>query len=91
MKLLLYDQLSVILVLQIEDIYNLCRNVESVMEMYLKELAELDRNTVHLMIDEYRETLDRQAKEHKKEISQCNQSLHLLYECIRDHPCPHHT
>ena len=38
-----------------EDLYNMCRNVESVMDMYSRELAELDKNTVHLMIDEYRE------------------------------------
>ena len=38
-----------------EDLYNMCRNVERVMDMYSRELAELDKNTVHLMIDEYRE------------------------------------
>ena len=29
-----------------EEIYELCRNVEKVMEMFSKELKELDRNTV---------------------------------------------
>jgi hypothetical protein len=41
-----------------QDIYDICQNVEEVMNMYSKELAELDRNTVKLMIDELQEELD---------------------------------
>ncbi len=33
------------------EIYGLCRNTEKVMDMYSKELQELDRNTVEYMID----------------------------------------
>jgi len=33
------------------EIYELCQNTEKVMDMYSKELQELDRNTVQYMID----------------------------------------
>lgn len=45
------------------DIYELCRNVEGVMRMFSKELLEMDRNTVKLMIDEMKEEIDRKTKE----------------------------
>lgn len=35
-----------------EQVYEICRNAERVMEMFSKELQELDRNTVQYMIDE---------------------------------------
>ena len=35
-----------------EDIYELCRNTEAVMELFSKELQILDENTVRYMIDE---------------------------------------
>ena len=38
-----------------EEIYTLCLNMERMMEMFSKELAILDRNTVKLMIDEMEE------------------------------------
>lgn len=40
------------------EIYELCLNVEKVMEMFSKELQELDRNTVQYMIDEMQEEID---------------------------------
>lgn len=40
------------------DIYNMCLNIEEVMNMFSKELAILDRNTVKYMIDELQEQLD---------------------------------
>ncbi len=43
-----------------EEVYEMCRNLERVMEMYSKELQELDRNTVQYMIDEMQETINRQ-------------------------------
>ena len=42
------------------EIYELCRNTEKVMDMYSKELQELDRNTVQYMIDEMGEEINRQ-------------------------------
>lgn len=54
-----------------EEAYRLCLNTEEVMLMFSKELAELDRNTVQLMIDEMGETINNQdkiIKEMKQEI-----------------------
>lgn len=41
-----------------EEIYDLCLNTEKVMNMVSKELLELDRNTVQLMIDEMQDEID---------------------------------
>ena len=40
------------------EIYELCLNVEKAMEMFSKELQEVDRNTVQYMIDEMQEEID---------------------------------
>lgn len=45
-----------------EEIYNICRNIERVMQMYSKELAELDRNTVQYMIEEQEKVIKEQAE-----------------------------
>ena len=41
-----------------EDIYQICLNTERVMEMYSKELDELDRNTTLYMIDHMKKEID---------------------------------
>lgn len=46
-----------------EEVYEMCRNTEKVMNMFSKELRELDRNTVQYMIDEMQEELEGKAKE----------------------------
>ncbi len=46
-----------------EEGYDICRNTERVMEMFSKELYELDRNTVQYMIDEQQERIDAQREE----------------------------
>ena len=43
-----------------EEICDLCLNTEKVMGMFSKELLELDRNTVQLMIDEMQDEIDSQ-------------------------------
>ena len=43
-----------------EHAYDICLNIEKVMEMFSKELHELDRNTVLYMIDEMQEEINRQ-------------------------------
>lgn len=43
-----------------EDVYELCLNTEKVMNMFSKELQELDRNTVQYMIDEMQNEIDSQ-------------------------------
>ena len=46
-----------------KEVYEMCRNTEKVMNMFSKELRELDRNTVQYMIDEMQEELEGKAKE----------------------------
>lgn len=41
-----------------EEVYEMCQSVEKVMEMFSKELLELDRNTVQYMIDEQQITIN---------------------------------
>lgn len=45
-----------------EDVYELCRNMEGIMQIFSKELLEMDRNTVKLMIDEMQEELQKQGQ-----------------------------
>lgn len=55
-----------------EEGYEICRNTERVMEMFSKELYELDRNTVQYMIDEQQDMIDAQKEEisaQKEELS----------------------
>ena len=40
------------------EIYEMCRDLEGVMQMYSKELQELDSNTVQYMIDQMQETIN---------------------------------
>ena len=42
-----------------EDIFQLCQNTERVMNMYSKELAQLDHNTAEYMVDEMQKDLDK--------------------------------
>ena len=41
-----------------QDLYNMCLNIERMMNMFSEELRILDRNTVKYMIDELQEELD---------------------------------
>ena len=43
-----------------EEVYAICLDTERVMEMFSKELLELDRNTVQYMIDEMQDEIDAQ-------------------------------
>lgn len=45
-----------------KQLYDMCLNVEGVMQMFSEELAILDRNTAKLMIDEYQEAADKAVK-----------------------------
>ena len=45
-----------------EHVYYICQNMERVMEMFSEELRILDRNTVHLMIDQMTEQIEGQKK-----------------------------
>lgn len=57
-----------------EDIYELCRNMEKVMGMFSKELLEMDRNTVKLMIDEMQDEADELLKERNQMIQERNKA-----------------
>ena len=46
-----------------EEVYELCRDTERMMEMFSKELQELDRNTVRYMVDEMQKEITEQKKE----------------------------
>lgn len=61
-----------------EQIYDICRNIEEVMSMFSKELRELDRNTVQLMIDEMQEELNRKTQSLQKINQQLNQKVNEL-------------
>lgn len=58
-----------------EEGYELCLNMERVMEMFSKELYELDRNTVQYMIDEMQDTIDAQ----KNELDKKDQTIEELH------------
>ena len=61
-----------------QQIYEMCLNVERVMEMFSKELQELDRNTVHYMIDEMQNEINRMGSElqqRKEELEQKDEEL----------------
>lgn len=53
-----------------QDVYDICQNTEEVMRMYSKELAELDRNTVKLMMDEMQAEIDQQKTQIKSQTAQ---------------------
>lgn len=68
-----------------EEGYGICLNTERVMEMFSKELYELDRNTVQYMIDEQEEAIEAQKAEisaQKAEISTQKEKLERQQEII---------
>lgn len=63
-----------------EEVYEMCRNIEGVMEMYSKELQELDRNTVQYMIDEMQETINRKNAVIEEQSEQLTELRRMLEE-----------
>ena len=45
-----------------QEIYQMCRNIEGVMDMFSEELHQLDRNTVQYMIDQMQEEIEEKDK-----------------------------
>ena len=69
-----------------DEVYNFCLNVEKVMEMFSKELKELDQNTVQLMIEEIQEELDAkdvEIKTQKKELESKDNRIRELEEKLK--------
>ena len=61
-----------------EEVYNLCLNVERMMNMFSKELLELDRNTVQYMIDEMQDEIDEKRAllcEQDQKLCEQNQTI----------------
>lgn len=77
-----------------QDLYEMCLNVERVINMYSKELQELDHNTVIYMIDEYQEKLNRtkaqldeakgQLDETKGQLDATKAQLNMANSAIAD-------
>ena len=70
-----------------EDVYELCRNMEGIMQIFSKELLEMDRNTVKLMIDEMQEELEkqnRQLREKDEEIAMMKQQMKELEKMLSE-------
>lgn len=56
-----------------DEIYWICQNTERVMEMFSKELLEMDRNTVQYMIEEQQAELDQKDKQLDQKDKQLDQ------------------
>lgn len=67
-----------------EEGYEICRNVEGVMEMFSKELYELDKNTVQYMIDEMQDTIDKQ----ENIICELKQGIKAIIGFMRESKIP---
>ena len=63
-----------------EDVYDLCLNSEKVMNMFSKELLELDRNTVQFMIDEMQDEIDSQKVQLQEKDTQLQEKDIQLQE-----------
>ncbi len=63
-----------------EDVYQLCRNVEGVMEIFSKELLEMDRNTVKLMVDLMQDEIEKQ----KQMIEEQGQTIEKQARILRE-------
>ena len=63
-----------------EDVYDLCLNTERVMNMFSKELLELDKNTVQYMIDEMQDEIDKQKVEIDKQKVEIDKQQFQLHE-----------
>ena len=59
-----------------QQVYDICRNIEEVMGMFSKELLEMDRNTVELMIDEMQDEIKQQKRLYSIEGNVPDPSLH---------------
>ena len=61
-------------------IYDMCRNIEGVMNMFSKELQLMDRNTAKYMIDELQEQLDSANEQLNSAHEQLNSANLIIQE-----------
>ncbi len=66
------------------EIYEMCRNLERVMQMYSKELQELDSNTVQYMIDEMQETINQKDAQLSQKDNEIKEQASQLSEKDRE-------
>lgn len=66
------------------QIYDICRNMERVMELFSEELRIMDRNTVQLMIDEMQEEIDGQKKSLAEKDEQLNQKDEQIEQHLKE-------
>ena len=69
------------------EIYRLCLNLERMIEMFSKELAKLDKNTVQYMIDEMQDTIDTQSQtidSQNQTIDSQNQTILKLQNTLEE-------
>ena len=72
------------------QVYDICLNIEEVMGMFSKELLELDRNTVELMIDEMQKQADNLRTQNEnmtlenEKLGLANENLVLENESIKN-------
>ena len=62
-----------------QQVYDICRNIEEVMGMFSKELLEMDKNTVELMIDEMQDEI----KQQKEVIEQKDSELQEMQKKMK--------
>ena len=63
-----------------DEVYTMCLNTEKMMNMFSKELAELDRNTVQYMIDEMQDEIDGMQSKIDGMKEQLNDKDIVIYE-----------
>ena len=68
-----------------EQVYDICQNIEGVMDMFSKELRILDRNTVQLMIDEMQEELEQKSEELEQKSEELEQKSEELEKIKKEY------
>ncbi len=69
-----------------EEAYGICLNMERVMDMFSKELYEMDKNTTQYMIDEMQGTIDKMQEEHTKAIEEMREEYtRAIEEMQKEH------
>ncbi|MDD4371088.1 MAG: hypothetical protein PHD56_08450 [Anaerostipes sp.] len=67
-----------------QQLYDYCQNIEGVMEMFSKELHELDKNTVKYMIEEQQAEIEQKQKEIEKERREKEQVQKKMEQEIKE-------
>ena len=63
-----------------DEVYSMCLNTEKVMQMFSKELAELDKNTVQYMIDE----MQSEINDMKQQLDDKDSKIHGMEQQLDD-------